>query len=170
MLAAGLPIWIIIFFWCNVSKWEDEKFQNKYGPVLEGMRMTYNSKEQGSTWIAILYPVLMLLRRVGFVVSVIFYPHFTWLQLSITFTFIQIMWNYLIYFYPMEDYFTNTMEIFGEITNLVLMYHVLLFTDFVSDVEMRYAIGFCFIIVMGLFISVHMYLMIRDTFHKCRDS
>ena len=112
----------------------------------------------------------MLLRRIGFVISVIFWPYFTWMQLAVTFTFIQIMWNYLIYFYPMEDTFTNRMEIFSEITNLVLMYHVLLFTDFVSDVEIRYGIGFSFIGCMGVFISVHLFLMIKDTLHKCRDS
>ena len=80
------------------------------------------------------------------------------------------MWNYLIYFYPMEDFFTNSMEIFAEITNLFLMYHVLLFTDFVSDVEVRYGIGFSFIGCMGIFISVHLFLMIKDTLHKFRNS
>ena len=80
------------------------------------------------------------------------------------------MWNYLIYFYPMEDIFTNRMEIFAEITNLVLMYHVLLFTDFVSDVEVRYGIGFSFIGCMGIFVSVHLFLMIKDTLQKFRDS
>ena len=80
------------------------------------------------------------------------------------------MWNYLIYFYPMEDYFTNRMEIFGEITNLFLMYHVLLFTDFVRDVQLRYAIGFSFIGFMAIFIVVHLFLMLKDTLQKCRDS
>ena len=48
------------------------------------------------------------------------------------------MYNYLIYFYPMEDIFQNRMEIFGEVINLILMYHVLLFTDFVHDPHLRY--------------------------------
>jgi len=87
----------------------------------------------------------------------------------VTFSFIQIAWNYLIYFHPMEDNFTNAMEIFAEITNLVLMYHVLLFTDFVPDVTIRYMIGYSFIGCMAIFISVHLFLMFRDTLLKFRD-
>ena len=84
--------------------------------------------------------------------------------------FIQIMWNFIIYFYPMEDNFTNRMEIFAEITNLCLMYHVMLFTDFVGDPSYRYGIGYSFVGFMGLFIAVHMFLMIKDLFKQCQQS
>ena len=83
--------------------------------------------------------------------------------MAVTFAFIQIMWNYLVYFYPMESIFNNRMEIFGEIINNLLMYHVLLFTDFVQDVELRYAIGYSFIAFTGVFISTHMYFMLGTT-------
>ena len=72
----------------------------------------------------------------------------------------------------MEDIFTNRMEIFGEIINLLLMYHVLLFTDFILDPVMRYTIGYFFIGFIGVFISVHMYFLARTTYmqlkHKWR--
>ncbi len=73
------------------------------------------------------------------------------------------MWNYILYFYPMEDLFTNRIEIFSEITNLFLMYHVLCFTDFVYDPEMRYMIGYSFILFIGMFIATHLYFMMRGT-------
>ena len=170
IIAVGLPIWVIIFFLFNINRWDDEEFEERHGAVLEGSRIEYNSKEQGEAWIAIIHPCLMLLRRIGFVFTVVFQPEFTWLQLAVTFMFIQIMWNFIIYFYPMEDTFTNRMEIFAEITNMMLMYHVFLFTDFVGDPTMRYAIGYSFIGFMGIFITVHMFLMIRDLFKSCRDS
>jgi hypothetical protein len=88
VLAAGLPLWILIFFWWNISKWEEDEFMNKYSPILEGTRLKYNRFEAGNTWIALMYPVLMLLRRIGFVVTVVFFPDFTWLQMATTFTFI----------------------------------------------------------------------------------
>ena len=78
------------------------------------------------------------------------------------------MYNYLIYFYPMEDIFQNRMEIFGEVINLILMYHVLLFTDFVHDPHMRYMIGYCFIFFTFVFISVHLYFLARTTFLMLR--
>ena len=56
------------------------------------------------------------------------------------------------------------MEIFGEILNLLLMYHVLLFTDFVGDVDMRYNIGYSFIIYIAIFICIHLYFMLKGTY------
>ena len=115
------------------------------------------------------YPVIMLTRRIAFVFTILFYPTFTWLQLAAVFTFIQVMYNYLIYFYPMEDTFTNRMEIFGEVINLMLMYHVLLFTDFIADPELRYTIGYFFIGFIGIFICVHMYFLARTTFMQLKE-
>ena len=161
-LAIILPIWIIIFFGLSIRKWEDKKFKKKYGSVLEGMRLEYSEKEQGKMWIAIVFPVLMLVRRIGFVYTVVFQPWFTWLQLAVTFLFIQVAWNYLVYFYPMEDVLSNRLEIFAELTNLMLMYHVMLFTDFVLEPELRYKIGWSFIFCTGIFISTHMFLMIKN--------
>ena len=103
-----------------------------------------------------------------FVFTVIFFPNFTWLQLAGVFTGIQIMYNYLIYFYPMEDIFQNRMEIFGEVINLILMYHVLLFTDFVLDLDLRYKIGYWFIFFIFVFISVHIFFLAKTTFGLIR--
>ena len=113
---------------------------------------------------------MMLLRRIGFVLTVIYAPNFTWLQLAVTLAFIQIMWNYLIYFYPMEDIFANRMEIFCELVNLCLMYHLLLFTDFVQDPNLRYWIGYSFIGFMLFFICTHLYFMLKDTVREAKHA
>lgn len=112
--------------------------------------------------------MFLLTRRILFVFTVIFFPNFTWLQLAGVFTGIQIMYNYLIYFYPMEDIFQNRMEIFGEVINLILMYHVLLFTDFVLDLDLRYKIGYWFIFFIFVFISVHIFFLAKTTFGLIR--
>ena len=112
--------------------------------------------------------MFLLTRRILFVFTVIFFPTFTWLQLAGVFTGIQIMYNYLIYFYPMEDIFQNRMEIFGEVINLILMYHVLLFTDFVLDLDLRYKIGYWFIFFIFVFISVHIFFLAKTTFGLIR--
>ena len=79
------------------------------------------------------------------------------------------MYNYLIYFYPMENVFQNRIEIFGEMINLILLYHVLLFTDFVYDPEIRYSIGYLFIFFTGIFISVHLFFLARTSFLKFKQ-
>ena len=70
----SLPIWICFFYWLKMSTWEDEEFVEKFGAVLEGTRQEYKKQEEGSRWIAIMFPVITLTRRIGFVVSVVFYP------------------------------------------------------------------------------------------------
>ena len=77
-ITIGLPIWIMIFYLCKVNQWEDKEFETKYGSVLEGTRKDYKEVELGKSWIAVLYPVFMLSRRIIFVFTVIFYPKFTW--------------------------------------------------------------------------------------------
>jgi len=72
----------------------------------------------------------------------------------------------LIYFYPMESPLLNKMEIFGELINLVLMYHLLLFTDFIQDVNLRYNVGYSFIFFSLFFITVHLCLMLKGTIIK----
>ena len=134
------------------------------------MKKKYVRLDDGKRWIAIWYPVSTLVRRTLFVFTIIFFPAFTWLQLATTFMFVQGMWCYLVYYYPMADLLTNRMEIFGELTNLGLMYHMMLFTDFVSDAEIRYGIGYSFIIFVTIFISVNFYFMLRGTLKLIKDS
>ena len=58
------------------------------------------------------------------------------------------------------------MEIFNEVTNLILVYHMLTFTDWVGDPETRYTIGYS---VMGAVFSnvcAHFYFLIKDTIRK----
>lgn len=162
-LLVVLPFWIAIFYFKKMESWENEEFDRKWGDVLSGMKKSYTRLDHGTQWIALVYPLMHLLRRIGFIFTVVFFPNFTWLQLASTFTFIQIMWNYLIYFYPMENLFTNRMEIFGELTNHVLMYHMMLFTQFVADEKVRYNIGYSFILFMAIFICVHLFFMLRAT-------
>ena len=70
----------------------------------------------------------------------------------------------------MEDPFTNKMELFGELTNLLLMYHMLLFTDFVSDPNLRYAIGYSFIGFVIIFIVVHLFFMLKETILQLKQT
>jgi len=68
----------------------------------------------------------------------------------------------------MDSLVLNRMEILGELTNLMLMYHLLCFTDFVLDPELRYSIGYSFVFVMLLYIAINLFLMLRGTLTKAK--
>ena len=38
IVTVGFPIWIILFYLCNINRWEDDEFERKWGAVLEGTR------------------------------------------------------------------------------------------------------------------------------------
>ena len=67
----------------------------------------------------------------------------------------------------------NRIEIFNEITLLVLSYFLFFFTDFVPSVYMRYTLGWVFISITVFNIAVNwcalfykVYLAIRDLVRK----
>ena len=55
------------------------------------------------------------------------------------------------------------MEIFNEITCIVLLYHLQLFTNFVTSAETRSMIGASFMTVVLLNISVHLFPMLKES-------
>ena len=60
------------------------------------------------------------------------------------------------------------MEIFNEVTNLILVYHMLTFTDWVADPRMRYQLGFSVILCVLMNVSVHFTFLIASTIKKLR--
>jgi hypothetical protein len=55
------------------------------------------------------------------------------------------------------------MEIFDEICNMVLIYHLHFFTDFVEDPELRYSIGWSFFGIVCLNMVVHLLVVLNET-------
>ena len=80
--------------------------------------------------------------------------------------FIQI-W-YLIEYRPFEEDKLNKLEIFNEITNLVLLYHMLMFTEWISDASSRYLVGWSFIACNAGNLLVHFSLLLKDTYGQMK--
>ena len=70
---------------------------------------------------------------------------------------------YLVYWRPLNSHFANMMETFNEVTCVILMYHLQLFSDFVPEAETRSHVGTSFIVVIALNVSVHLYFMLGDS-------
>ena len=61
---------------------------------------------------------------------------------------------------PMQEKINNFLEILNESTFLTLTYLNFLFTDFVSDIDMRYNIGWIFLGVLGLNVVINFAVII----------
>ena len=70
---------------------------------------------------------------------------------------------YIFYEWPFESDFVNSIELFNELMNLVTLYHLICFTDFVPNTKVRYGIGFIQLYFIIIWISVHFFFLIRET-------
>ena len=58
------------------------------------------------------------------------------------------------------------LEVFNEVCCLILMYHLLCFTDFLPDAEFRYYLGYSYVFFAVGNISIHLLLIIVDNIVK----
>lgn len=75
---------------------------------------------------------------------------------------------YLIRFEPFKTVLLQRLELFNEITSLVLLYTSLCLTLFVTLESTRDQVGYFFIGTMGVNIFVHLFYMVRSTVKDCK--
>ena len=67
---------------------------------------------------------------------------------------------------PMEDKFATNMETFNECTIIILLYTMMMFSDFVGEPETRSTVGIIYIAIVCLFAGIHLCLMLGG---MCQD-
>ena len=77
---------------------------------------------------------------------------------------------YLGWFRPFEDQRLVNLEIMNECTSLILLYHLMLFTDFVPEAETRYLIGWSFIFFVVANMAVHFTILIKDMIADVKEN
>ena len=88
---------ITIFYFCRLSKVEDEEFSKKYGTLYTGLDLTEDGDRRKS---ALAFPLLFILRRLIFVFFVIMMDYFVWSQIAVQFACCTFMIIYLGHVWP----------------------------------------------------------------------
>ena len=74
------------------------------------------------------------------------------------------------YFRTRNTSYDRIMDIFNETKLMVIMYHLMLFTMYVPEIETRYTVGnSCFVIVL-LGIAINMITIVVGPFVQCRKN
>ena len=73
------PVALLVGFACNISKWGNERFVDRYGTFLDGADL---ERERGK-WLVLLIPVTYFLRRLLMCATLVFWIDFIWGQLAI---------------------------------------------------------------------------------------
>lgn len=122
-----LPIFIAIFYPINFKRMADPDFEAKYGEVYGGMHPDRIE--------CIVHPIFFLLRRYVFVFTICFavLSDKPWLQIEAQLVLTMISLAFLLHFDMYLEPLVEQLEIFNEVTTLALLYHLLVFTNFVTD-------------------------------------
>lgn len=112
---------------------------------------------------SLLYHLIFVLRRLFFVINVFLLSDYLAIQL-ICFMLTNILYLiYLLNFRPLESV---SMEVFNEVTTLILSYFMLIYTDFVPNANIKNLFSFVFIIVFCLNILTNILLILKEILRK----
>ena len=113
VIVIAFPIWVFWFYCKRFAKWEDKKFQSHYGAIFEGLKTNQKS--------SLAYPMIFLIRRfiLIFVAKVTQTHFFVQLSSTVIVSFIQV--SYLVAFQPFEEPLMQKLEIFNEVTTILVI-------------------------------------------------
>ena len=108
-----LPLILFTFYWLNFEHLEDQEFEEKYGSAYEGL-----TKHKKS---AVIYPTYFTIRRLIFMIAVVFCSDFVLLQLLLCSYSTMFNTCYVFINFPFEKYRDNLLEVFNDLTFLILI-------------------------------------------------
>lgn len=126
-----------------------------YGVLLDGTKVKLKSK---SRWLLV-NPAFFFCRRIAFTLTVFLIRDNLIVQLGSHFGFSIAMTLNLLIVKPYATPFANRMEVFNECTIIMLSYWLLCFTDLVPDPWTQYIIGWPYVAVFLVNITVHTTLL-----------
>ena len=119
-----------------------------------------------SKLIPIIYGMTFFIRRIAFVLSIMFLSEYLLWQLSIQIVNSLVIIIMLLVWKPLNSTFANIKEVFNEFTILLMSYIILSFTGAESDPEKRAMLGRCLIGLSSSNILFHLIILFVDTIKK----
>ena len=151
------PPVICMLWWRRRENWNSEDFKAKYGSLLQGVAL--DSKSLGmKSMLAV--PIFFFIRRLLLTGAIILFNDYAQAQLMLMFSLSMIYLSFLLRTMPLASRRANQLEIFNEITMLMLLYILLLFTQFVPSAAARYNCGYAYMFVNGANILTHLIIMV----------
>ena len=142
----------------------EAQFKNRYGAGVEETSLIKKISPRS----ILAYPVFFFVRRLIFAISAVYLQNFLWAQLAIQMMISVVMVMYLKTYKPMDSPFSNRMEVLNECTMIVLVYFLMLFTDFVPNPETRNNIGRFYIGINILHPGIHLIFLFLETCYKLK--
>lgn len=146
--------WAILYV-SNQTTLDSTQFKAKFEELYD--QLDTKRKE------ALFQPILFLLRRMTYTLSVVLLIRYNFFQIQILAFKGSLLMIYNGYFQPFTTSQKNRLEICNEIILLQAVYCLILFTEFVPDPVIRYQNGWAMILVTFTLISVNMIVVISTS-------
>jgi len=151
VLVLGLPFFILIFYCKNFDRLKDEEFEDTWGAVYEA----HEADMRASLW----FNVIFMIRRILFAVVAIGYQDKLWLQMTVSMIVTLFSGVYLVEIKPFTEPLLDRLEVFNELTSLLLFCVSYTFSEMTDDHTKS---GYLFIVVFVGNMIVHLYFMLSD--------
>lgn len=96
-----------------------------------------------------------LIRRMIFAASIVYFDALPFIQAALNIVISMIILCYMIIVLPIKNRKTFIFEIYNEFTLLVLSYFLMLYADIITDIELRYNLGWFVIGITLLNLTVN---------------
>ena len=161
-LVLAVPLLLFAIAICKRKSWQDEGFGTKYGAFLDGTK----TDKPGLQVAVLIFAMVFFMRRLLLCLTLVFWTEFFWGQVALQFGLSTLLIIVIHWTRPLDSDFATRMETFNECTNMVVLYMLMLFSDFVGKPETRSQIGLIYIGVIICFALVHLVFIFGDTFKK----
>ena len=112
--------------------------------------------------------MFLLIRRVAFTIVVFCMADLLVFQLLTLIGCAMTNAVYHLALWPQEKNRDNKLEVYNEITILLLLYHLMCFSDMVPQHQIRYSIGYSYIVCACTDICLHLVLILRENIKVIR--
>ena len=161
LVLLAVPALFYLFMRYNKLWLESKSFRARYDNIYSGLALMKSK-------FTILYMFAPYLRRIVFVLIPTLVPNFAVYQ-SQMFMFIQLF--YTMIYCEMKPHQTRVrfwMEMFNETMICCCIYSLILFTAFVTNIEMTYVFGYGYIWFIATVIIVNVAIQVFVTIESCR--
>ena len=166
VLVCGFPIFACFWYLYKMNSWGDDDFKHRWGSLLD--RVDINKKSMKG--LGIIFPLSYFVRRLTFSIVLVFWVDFLWGQIAIMcmISVALIIFNNLAR--PMDSKFATNMENFNEVIALGVLYCVMSLSEANPDVVSRQIYGTGFIALIGVYLTVHISILLGDVCFKIKLS
>ena len=150
----GLPAFSFFYIRRNRASASDQTFRKKFETLYQNVK-----PENVGVFI---HSTLFCVKRLAIALATVFANQFTVLMIFIYSNGSLVSFIYVSNFKPMASRFLNRIELFNEAFIILSSYWLILFSDFVADINLRRQLGLLHLYSTTGYIGINLVFIVRD--------